>query len=100
MSRKPYYADYINHCLRFYCRNTKPFFFETEAERTNWQSCDFVLKRCSARDRNILIAVYKENDTLADNVYRISKQYRVDQDDIWSLINEVSRKIAKHRGLL
>lgn len=101
MGRRPFYAEYVNHCLRFYCRNTeKPTSFKTEVDKANWLSCDTVMKNYPTEDRNILIAIYCENDTLADNVYQVCKQFRVSQDKVWNLINEASRKIAKHRGLL
>ena len=101
MGRRPFYAEYINHCLRFYCRNTeRPSTFKSEVDEDNWQSCEAVLKNYTAEDRSVLIAVYCENDSLADNVYQVSKRFRVNQDKVWNLINEVARKIAKHRGLL
>lgn len=101
MGRRPFYAEYVNHCLRFYCRNTeKPTSFKTEVDKANWLSCDAVVKNYPAEERSILIAIYCENDTLADNVYQVSKRFRVSQDKVWNLINEVARKIAKHRGLL
>lgn len=101
MSRRPFYAEYINHCLRFYCRNTqKPSTFKTEVDKINWLSCEAVMKTYPTEDYEILVYIYCENDTLADNVYQASKKFRVSQDKVWNLINEVARKIAKYRGLL
>lgn len=101
MSRRPFYVEYINHCLRFYCRNPeRPSFFKTEADKDNWLSCEDVLKNCTAEDRDILIAIYCENDTLSDKVYQVSERLHVNQNKVWNLINDVTRRIAKHRGLL
>lgn len=101
MGRRPFYAEYVNHCLRFYCRNIeRPSTFKSEVDKANWLSCDVVMKNYPTEDRNILITIYCENDTLAYNVCQVSKQFRVSQDKVWNLINEVARKIAKHRGLV
>ena len=51
MGRRPFYAEYVNHCLRFYCRNTeRPSNFKTEVDKVNWQSCEAVLKNYTAEE--------------------------------------------------
>lgn len=101
MGRRPYYAEYINHCLRFYCRNTeKPSFFKTEADKKNWEACHSVMKVYTSEERAILLSVYSMNDTMADNVYITANKHDVCQDQVWNLINDAGRRIAKHRGLL
>lgn len=98
MSRA-FYSDYVNHCLRFYARHQNPR-FKSAADKNNWTACDNALKGFSDSDREILLTVYREGDTLADNVYQISKARNIKQDTVWKLVNELERKVAKRRGLL
>lgn len=97
---RSFYSDYVNHCLRFYSRHPKPNHFRSEADRKNWQSCDTALKGFSDTDREMLITIYREGDTIPDNVYQMAKKLNIKQDSIWKLVNELERKVAKRRGLL
>lgn len=96
---KTYYSDFVNHCLRFYARHPEAK-FKTDTEKKNWLSCDSVLNGLPETDRNTLVAIYSDGDTLADCVYKQAKKRGVKQDYIWKLIGDVERKIAKRRGLL
>ena len=97
---RPFYSEYVRHCLRFYTRNLVQPDFRTEADESNWVACDFVLNGFDDKERNIIIAVYSAYDTLADNVYETAKTYNIDQSVIWDLLKLVERKIAVRRGLL
>ena len=97
---RPYYSEYVRHCLRFYTRNLSLTNFKSEADKLNWFACDTVLKGCTERDFNILVTVYGGFDTLADNVYETAKKYRIEQNVIWDLMKAIERKIAKRRGLM
>lgn len=97
---RTFYSEYVTHCLRFYSRYPKPNHFRTEADKKNWQASDNALKGFSDSDREMLIAIYREGDTIPDNVYQMAKKLNVKQDNIWKLITELERKVAKRRGLL
>ena len=97
---RPYYSEYVRHCLRFYTRNLSLTNFKSEADKLNWFACATVLKGCTERDFNILVAVYGGFDTLADNVYETAKKYRIEQNVIWDMMKDVERRIAKRRGLM
>lgn len=97
---RPYYSEYVRHCLRFYTRNLSLTNFKSEADKNNWFACAAVLKGCTERDFNILVAVYGGFDTLADNVYETAKKYRIEQNVIWDMMKDVERRIAKRRGLM
>lgn len=100
MSR-PFYSEYVKHALRFYSRNcTEKPTFKSDADKSNWLSCDSVLSHYPLDTRNIVISVYGGYDTLPDEVYNTSKKYHIEQNWIWDLMKEVERKIAKRRGLL
>lgn len=99
-SHKPYYSEYVRHALRFYTRNMDLSVFKSEVDKKNWQSCAAVIKTYSMRDRDIIVTVYGNRDTLADNVYETAKKYSINQAIIWDMLKDVERKIAKCRGLM
>ena len=45
------------------------------------------------------IPVYSMNDTMGDNVYNTAAKHDVCQDQVWNLITDVGRRVAKQRGL-
>ena len=97
---KKYYSDYVTHCLRFYSRHPKPNYFKTEVDRKDWQAVDTALKGFSDEEKDMLLTVYREGDTIADNVYQVAKRNHIHQDRIWSMIENLEKRIAKRRGLL
>ena len=97
---RPYYSEYVRHALRFYTRNPIPLYFKGDADKANWYACAAVIKKYPDRDRNILMMVYGDRDTLSDNVYNAAKKYDVHQNSIWDMMKEFERKVAKMRGLL
>lgn len=96
---RAFYSDYVNHCLRFYARHSRPI-FHSEADKKNWNACDSALKSFTDSDRDMLLSIYTEGDTIPDNVYQMAKSKGVKQDTIWKLIDELERKVAKRRGLI
>ena len=96
---RTFYSDYVNHCLRFYARHPKTNFHST-ADKENWIACDNALKGFTDSERDMLLTIYREGDTIADNVYQMAKDKGIRQDSIWKLVNELERKVAKRRGLL
>jgi hypothetical protein len=98
MSRA-FYSEYVNHCLRFYARHQKPT-FHSEADKKNWEACEVALREFSTPDREMLLVIYKEGDTIADNVYQMAKSKGIKQDSIWKQVGELERRVAKCRGLL
>lgn len=97
---RPFYSEYVRHCLRFYSRNLESRQFKTDIDKDNWLSCENVLKSYSERDRDIIVSVYGNFDTLADNVYEVAKKYSINQAIIWDMLKDVERKVAKRRRLL
>ena len=95
-----FYTDYARHCLRFYTRNLNASRFKSEVDKRNWLACVSAFKAYSERDRNILVSVYSNFDTLADNVYEAAKKYNINQSLIWDMMKDIERKIAKKRGLI
>lgn len=97
---RPFYSEYVRHCMRFYARNTEKPRFNTEVDKNNWYACHRALDNYSEQDRNIIIHVYGMRDTIADNVFWVAKTYDLDQRVIWDMLKEFERSVAKKRGLL
>lgn len=97
---KPFYTDYVRHCMRFYARNTNKPRFNTEVDKNNWYACQKAIERYSEQDKDILVRVYGAYDTLADNVYEVAKTNNIDQDIIWDMLKDFERNVAKKRGLI
>lgn len=102
---KPYYSEFVRHCLRYYIKTLDEGLggcpiFNTDADRENWKACYNVLKDYSQSDMDIIAYIYRPGDTIADKIYLLAKTRRISQDYFWSLINTTERKIAKMRGLV
>jgi hypothetical protein len=98
-NRQPCYTDYVRHALRFYSRYLERKCFKNKIDELNWFACHKVIKTYSDRDRNILIFVYGEFDTIADNVYAIANKHHIHQNIIWDMMKDLERKVAIERGL-
>lgn len=100
---KPYYSDFIRHCLRFYIKTwdggTYPE-FRSETDKANWTACHEVLKKYSEADMNLIVNLYGPGDTLADKIYALSEANKIPQDHYWNMLRAVERNIAKARGIL
>ena len=102
---KPYYSEYVAHCLRYYIKTLDEGLgghpiFKSEADKANWSACCSVLKNYSEDDMEMIAHIYRPGDTIPDKIYQLAKSKGVPQDTIWSLINNVERKVAKRRGLI
>lgn len=99
---KPFYADYVNRMLRFYARKIYPENM-TVKDPVDINNCLCVAKVLDAlpeKDRNVIIDIYERGDTLADNIYHVSKEMNINQDTLWTLVSKVTKRIAKERGLI
>lgn len=96
---RAFYLEDVTHGLRFYARHPKPI-FHNDAVKKNWVACESTLKEFNDYDKAMLMAIYSEGDTIADNVYQLAKARNINQDTIWKLVNELEKKVAKRRGLI
>ena len=96
---KPNYTDYVRGALRFYSKQLHPLYFKNAVYESNWNACHNVIQAYSDRDKDILVYVYGSGDTLADNVYVMSKKYQIDQNIIWEMMRDFECKVAIERGL-
>ncbi len=96
---KTFYSDYVNHCLRFYARHKEPE-FKSEADELNWKACKEALEEFTPKNRETLLSIFENGDTIPDSVYNLSRTLGVKQDSIWKLLSDLERKTAKKRGLI
>lgn len=94
-----YYAEFSNHCLRFYSRYENPI-FHTDVERKNWSACQEALLQLSDRDKQMIMDLFQSRDTLEDEIYKASKKYHVSQEKIWNLLFRTQRRVAEIRGII
>ena len=94
------YTSYVRHALRFYSRYLHIKEFKNEVDKANWLACHRAIQSYSLTDKDILVCVYGERDTLGDNVYNVSRRYKVSQDVVWEMMREFERKVAVERGLI
>ena len=84
---KPYYAEYVNHILRFYFRYNRNKGFKNDVDKMNYIAADKVVQRMADADREVLSAIFKQdNPNLADNVMLVAVQNGEDAAKIWSLV--------------
>lgn len=94
----PPYTGYVRHCLRYYTRHsdTQP---QSEVDKANWLACERALNEFGIGEREMLTAIYRGRDTVADIVFQLAKARNVEQDSIWKLIKTLEKKVAIYRGL-
>jgi hypothetical protein len=103
MAAKPFYADYVNRLMRWYCRAQeagKEVNLERALDRENWEAVARVMERLDEEDKCAIMGVYCKRDTMADNVYLTAFEMGWDQDRLWALVSRVTRKVAEERGLV
>ena len=103
MAARPFYADYVNRLMRWYCRakeEGREVKLETPLDRENWNAVAKVMEGLKEENRRAIMGVYCKRDTMADNVYLTALELGWEQDRLWTLISRVTRKVAKERGLV
>lgn len=96
---RTFYSEYVQHCMRFYARHPNPK-FHSDADKQNWNACKSAMEGFTDSERDILMTVYREGDTIPDNVYNLSVDRNIKQNTVWKLIGELERKVAKRRNLI
>ena len=98
---KPFYTDYVNHCLRLYCRYPTKCPDASTVGKRNWETVEKVLGEYPAQMREIIIYSYAHmaND-VRTNVQEMSKITNIPTKEIWDAICEASHRIAEVRELI
>jgi len=97
---KPFYADYVNHILRFYTRHSDRNGFPSEIDRLNHDAADKVLSSLDYTEKNIIIDIYSRGDAVSNNIQYVAAMRGMDPKTIWALICRITNEIAKERKLI
>ena len=98
---KPFYADYVNHILRFYFRWDNSKTFRNEVDEQNYKAADEIVRTLQTSEREILTTIYKSDSiNVAENVVIATSIHKRDVSEIWSLLSTITSKIAKERRLI
>ena len=104
MGMRPYWADYANHMLRFFCKNDDPtmvYRFKSRTDEHNWRSCQRVVNALSKREKDIIKFVYGSTLFIEDAVNEyLADHPGEDRDSVWNVVYTVSKRAAQMRGLL
>ena len=100
---KRHYSDCVRYFLTQYISTldigATPK-FKNAAEKVNWLACHEVLSTLDPQDLKLVCDIYRRGDTVADNIYQISRSRRTSQGYYWRLVDDVEYKIAQKRGLI
>lgn len=97
---KRFYADFVKHCLRYYCRYPDITTHKNHVEETNWKACKSVLDTYNNNERMILMSFYTTDDDIKDVIARVSDKCKVEPKRVWAMLNNLERKVAERRGLI
>jgi len=103
MAAKPFYADYVNRLMRWYCRaigEGKEVKLESSLDRENWNAVAKVMEKLNEENRCAIMKVYCKRDTIVDSVRLTALELGWEQDKLWALVSKVTRKVAEERGLV
>jgi hypothetical protein len=103
MAAKPFYADYVNRLMRWYCRaveDEREVKLDSSLDRENWEAVAKVMERLDEENKCAIMGVYCKRDTMADNVYSTAFELGWEQDKLWALVSKVTRRVAEERGLV
>jgi hypothetical protein len=103
MAAKPFYADYVNRLMRWYCRaveDGREVKLDSSLDRENWEAVAKVMERLDEENKCAIMGVYCKRDTMADNVYSTAFEMGWEQDKLWALVSKVTRRVAEERGLV
>lgn len=96
---KSHYADYVTHCMKFYTRFPKTTKL-SHTEALNIRTCKRCLNFFLKEDQEILVYVYKAENSIANNVLSICKDKKLSQNKVWKLIKDFGVMFATFRGLI
>ena len=94
-----YYNSYVNHMMRLYYK-TDGKDLRTDVNRLNYNISKNVIESYTEFEQAILTDILLPDRPIHKNVENVSIEYNILEDAVWDLLNEVTDKIAKERGLI
>ena len=72
----------------------------TDVNRLNYNISKNVIESYTEFEQAILTDILLPDKPIHKNVENVSIEYNILEDAVWDLLNEVTNKIAKERGLI
>jgi len=72
----------------------------TDINKLNYDIAKNVIERYSEFEQAILTDILLPDRPIQKNVEIVSIEYDLPEDEVWDLLNNVTNKIAKERGLI
>lgn len=96
-----YYDDYVGHMLRVYFAEIAPDRMEGAAKQ-NCAVCQAVLQQLPEKDRVILREVFQKSrrTPLNETVKNCAGRRGLHELEVWQIVRNVTKEIARERGLL
>ncbi len=97
-----YYTDFVNHCIKFYLSTPDALQMEgkRKADVDNWLAVQYVFRKLSDDEKQVLTDVYKAHYRIADAVKLYCDRTGTNEDKVWILITKTAAAVAKSRGLV
>lgn len=94
-----YYNSYVNHMMRLYYK-TDGKDLRTDINKLNYDIAKNVIESYTEFEQAILTDILLPDRPIQKNVEIVSIEYDLPEDEVWNLLNNVTNKIAKERGLI
>ena len=72
----------------------------TDINKLNYDIAKNVIESYTEFEQAILTDILLPDRPIEKNVEIVSIEYNISEDDVWDLLNNVTNKIAKKRGLI
>lgn len=94
-----YYSSYVNHMMRLYYK-TDGKDLRTDINKLNYDIAKNVIESYTEFEQAILTDILLPDRPIQKNVEIVSIEYVLPEEEVWDLLNNVTNKIAKERGLI
>lgn len=95
---KNYYSDYVGHMMRQYLK-LKDEKVETDVLENNIETCRRVVDNLPEAEKTIILQVYADK-ILTNSINIVSEQNGLRSQNVWMIVKNFEREVAKERGLI
>lgn len=96
---KNYYSDYVGHMMRQYLKLRDESVLETAVLSNNVETCRKVVDNLPEAEKTIILQVYADK-ILTNSINIVSEQNGLRAQNVWMIVKNFEREVAKERGLI
>lgn len=96
---KKFYSEYVGHCARFYFSKADTPSVNDRVNYNNFISVSNVLSKYDTERQNLLRFIYT-SPSLIRAVHEYSATKNMNSEEVWYIIMNFEKEVAKERGLL